>query len=126
MSDVKKYQVVVFNKTNKDGYRRAGFSLLKGANLLMDVDDTQIEQLKADPRLVFGSQDPMPTETIEEAEQRLLSENPKGDALPQGMEGGVSLADLTVAQLDALSIEYKASATKAELIALLEQAQGGE
>ncbi|AKD37523.1 64 kDa virion protein [Pasteurella multocida subsp. multocida OH4807] len=68
------YQVVVFNKTDKDGYRRAGFSLLKGSNLLTNVTQAQIEQFKADARLVFGSQTPMPIESIKEAEQRLLSE----------------------------------------------------
>lgn len=49
-----RYQVVVHNKI-KDGYRRAGFELQKGANLLMDVTAEQVAQLKADPRLTFGS-----------------------------------------------------------------------
>ncbi len=89
------YQVVVFNKTDKDCYRRAGFSLLKGSNLLTNVTQAQIEQLKADPRIVFGSQDPMPIESIEEAEQRLLSEILTNNPSQQGVEGYVSSADLT-------------------------------
>ncbi|HDR1414517.1 TPA: hypothetical protein QB226_000406 [Pasteurella multocida] len=99
------YQVVVFNKTDKDGYRRAGFSLLKGSNLLKNVTQAQIEQFKADPRLVFGSQDPMPIESIKEAEQRLLSEVLTNNPSPQGVEGYVSSADLTVEQVKALLVE---------------------
>ncbi|HDR0995747.1 TPA: hypothetical protein RVS95_001414 [Pasteurella multocida] len=99
------YQVVVFNKTDKDGYRRAGFSLLKGSNLLTNVTQAQIEQLKADPRIVFGSQDPMQIESIKEAEQRLLSEILTNNPSSQGVEGYVSSADLTDDEVKALLVE---------------------
>ncbi|HDR1418556.1 hypothetical protein K7G90_001630 [Pasteurella canis] len=121
------YQVVVFNKTNKNGYRRAGFSLLKGANLLKNVTQAQIEQFKADPRLVFGSQDPMPIESIEEAEQRLLSEILTNNPSPQGVEGYVSSADLTDDEVKTLlakkcrelNVEFAEDADNDTLITLI-------
>lgn len=106
-----RYQVVVHNKI-KDGYRRAGFELQKGANLLMDVTAEQVAQLKADPRLTFGSQDPMPTESIEEAEKRLAKDSKK--------------ENMTVAQLQEklteLGVEFDKSAKKADLVTALETA----
>ncbi len=131
----KRYQVVVHNRAHS-GYRRAGFVLEKGQNLLMDVTDTQIAAFKADPRLVFGSQDPMPTETIEAAEQRLLSENGESDGALSDMDAKVLPADLdlTVEQikekLTALGIKFDAKAKKSTLLELLanaaENGQGGE
>lgn len=122
-----RYQVVVHNKI-KDGYRRAGFELQKGANLLMDVTAEQVAQLKADPRLTFGSQDPMPTdpmptESIEEAEKRLAKDS--------------KTENMTVAQLQEklseLGVEFDKSAKKADLVTALEtalaaqkDAEGGE
>ncbi len=123
------YQVVVFNKTGKEGYRRAGVSLLKGANLLKNVTQAQIEQFKADPRLVFGSQDPMPTESTEETEQRLLSEVHSDHSSPQGASNTALPDDLTVEQIKALlteqGVHFSKSAKKAELIALWNAAQNG-
>ncbi len=131
----KRYQVVVHNRAHS-GYRRAGFVLEKGQNLLMDVTDTQIAAFKADPRLVFGSQDPMPTETIEAAEQRLLSENGESDGALSSVDDGLLPADLdlTVEQikekLTALGIKFDAKAKKSTLLELLanaaENGQGGE
>lgn len=118
-----RFQVVVHNKI-KDGYRRAGFALQKGPNLLMDVTEAQIAVLKADPRLVFGSQDPMPTESIEDAEKRLqgnADSGAKSDVVDSPLP-----ADLTVEQLKAklteLGIEFDKKANKDELVALLEKA----
>ncbi len=118
-----RYQVVVHNKI-KDGYRRAGFSLQKGPNLLMGVTAAQIEQFKADPRLVFGSQDPMPTESIEDAEKRLQG---NADGSAKSNVGGSPLpADLTVEQLknklNELNVAFGKDAKKADLVALLETA----
>lgn len=122
------YQVVVFNKTDKDGYRRAGVSLLKGSNLLTNVTQAQIEQFTADPRLVLQSQDPMQQESSENTKQGVFemhSDNPTS----QGVESAVLPADLTAEQLKALltekGITFNKSAKKAELIALLEQASQG-
>ncbi len=131
----KRYQVVVHNRAHS-GYRRAGFVLEKGQNMLMDVTDTQIAAFKADPRLVFGSQDPMPTETIEAAEQRLLSENGESDGALSSVDDGLLPADLdlTVEQikekLTALGIKFNGKLKKPELLELLanaaESGQGGE
>ena len=131
----KRYQVVVHNRAHS-GYRRAGFVLEKGQNLLMDVTNADIAAFKADPRLVFGSQDPMPTETIEAAEQRLLSENGESDGALSDMDAKVLPADLdlTVEQikekLTALGIKFDAKAKKSTLLELLanaaENGQGGE
>ncbi|WP_044469794.1 HI1506-related protein [Mannheimia massilioguelmaensis] len=116
-----RYQVVVHNKI-KDGYRRAGFSLQKGANLLMDVTEAQIATFKADPRLVFGSQDPMPTESILRAEKRLQG-NADGGAQSTVVDNLLP-ADLTVSQLKAAltekGVEFADGAKKADLVALLE------
>ncbi|MGR6980814.1 HI1506-related protein [Testudinibacter sp. P27/CKL/0425] len=130
-----RYQVVVHNRAHS-GYRRAGFVLEKGQNLLMDVTDTQIAAFKADPRLVFGSQDLMPTETITEAEQRLLSESHQITPETSGLESDVLPADLDFTvdeiktKLTALGIKYNSKAKKPELLELLAQAaesgQGGE
>lgn len=130
-----RYQVVVHNRAHS-GYRRAGFVLEKGQNLLMDVTAAQIAAFKADPRLVFGSQDPMPTETIEEAELRLLPENNQTTPETSGLESDVLSADLdlTVEQikekLTALGMPFNAKSKKSELLTLLAQAAenglGGE
>ncbi len=106
-----RYQVVVHNKI-KDGYRRAGFSLQKGENLLIDVTHKQLEQLKADPRLIFVSQNPMLTESIKDTEKPLSTEG--------------NLSNLTVAKLQEkltkLGVEFDKSAKKAELLDALETA----
>ncbi|HII3765970.1 TPA: HI1506-related protein [Pasteurella multocida] len=122
------YQVVVFNKTDKDGYRRAGFSLLKGSNLLTNVTQAQLAQFKADPRLVLQSQEPMQQENSEKTEQG-VSEVHSDNQTPQRVESAVLPADLTTEQLkDWLTekgITFNKSAKKAELIALVEQASQG-
>ncbi|MFY1027122.1 HI1506-related protein [Actinobacillus seminis] len=106
-----RYQVVVHNKI-KDGYRRAGFSLQKGENLLIDVTHKQLEQLKADPRLIFVSQNPMLTESIKDTEKPLSTEG--------------NLSNLTVAKLQEkltkLGVEFDKSAKKADLVTALETA----
>lgn len=118
-----RFQVVVHNKV-KDGYRRAGFALQKGPNLLMDVTETQIAALRADPRLVFGSQDPMPTENIEETEKRLQGNTDGGEK--SRLENSPLPADLTVEQLKTklaeLGVNFDKNAKKADLVALLETA----
>ena len=118
-----RYQVVVHNKI-QDGYRRAGFALQKGPNLLTGVTETEIAALRADPRLVFGSQDPMPTESIEETERRLQG-NADGGAKSNVVDSPLP-ADLTVEQLKAklaeLDIPFEKKAKKDELVALLETA----
>lgn len=118
-----RFQVVVHNKV-KDGYRRAGFALQKGPNLLMDVTETQIAALRADSRLVFGSQDPMPTESIEETEKRLQGNTDGGEK--SRLENSPLPADLTVEQLKAklaeLGVNFDKNAKKADLVALLETA----
>lgn len=118
-----RFQVVVHNKV-KDGYRRAGLALQKGPNLLTGVTETQIAALRADPRLVFGSQDPMPTENIEETEKRLQG-NTDGGAESR-LEDSPLPADLTVEQLKAklaeLDIPFEKKAKKDELVTLLETA----
>ncbi|SUT89814.1 Mu-like prophage FluMu protein gp35 [[Actinobacillus] rossii] len=118
-----RFQVVVHNKV-KGGYRRAGFALQKGPNLLMGVTETQIAALRADPRLVFGSQDPMPTESIEKTEKRLQG-NTDGSEKSR-LENSPLPADLTVEQLKAklaeLGVNFDKKAKKADLVALLETA----
>lgn len=118
-----RFQVVVHNKI-QDGYRRAGFALQKGPNLLTGVTETQIAALRADPRLVFGSQDPMPTESIEETEKRLQGNADGGEK--SRLENSPLPADLTVEQLKTklteLGIEFDKSAKKPALVALLETA----
>ncbi|AAC23165.1 predicted coding region HI1506 [Haemophilus influenzae Rd KW20] len=47
----KTFCVVVQNRI-KEGYRRAGFSFHLGDNSLAAVSESQLAQLKADPRLV--------------------------------------------------------------------------
>lgn len=121
------YQVVVFNKTNKDGYRRAGLALLKGENTLQNVTSAQIEKLKTDPRLVIQSQTEMASEN-NQAER--LSEEHTDRSSSQGMEDSVLPTHLTVDQLKAALTEkgivFNKSAKKDELIALLTQANQGD
>lgn len=121
------YQVVVFNKTNKDGYRRAGLALLKGENTLQNVTSAQIEKLKTDPRLVIQSQTEMAQEN---RDSKRVSEEHTDNPPPQRVEDQVLPANLTVEQLKTAltkkGIEFHKSAKKDELVALLEQAYQGD
>ena len=125
MEKEQRYQVVVHNKV-QDGYRRAGVALQKGPNLLMDITQAQIDQFKSDPRLVFDSQDPMPTEPLDDGLPKRLPENGESDETQHSLDGGLLPADLTVEQLKAklaeLGVEFAGSAKKADLVALLEAA----
>lgn len=122
------YQVVVFNKTDKDGYRRAGVVLSQGENNLTNITAAQLAQFKADPRLVLQSQ----TEMVQEnRDSKEVSEVHTDNPPPQRVEDQVLPANLTVEQLKTAltkkGIEFHKSAKKDELVALLEQAyQGAE
>lgn len=124
MEKEQRYQVVVHSKV-QDGYRRAGFALQKGPNLLMDVTAAQIEQFKADSRLVFGSQDPMPTEPLDDLSKGLSQDN-SDDKAQHRVDGVLVPADLTVEQLktklNELNVAFAKDAKKPDLVALLETA----
>lgn len=116
---IKTISVVVKNKT-KNGYRRAGFSLQPGDNVLANITVAQFEQLKADQRLVVQE-----VETGEGG-KGLPKSNPNNSKSGKQLSWGTLPADLTVeklkAQLTELGVEFKANAVKAELVELLAQA----
>lgn len=126
MEKEQRYQVVVHSKV-QDGYRRAGISLQQGDNLLKNLTLEQLEQFKADARLVVQ-------EVLEqggESGAKGLPEN--GEAAPpqsEQLSEGVLPADLTVEQLKAklkeLNVEFAKEAKKADLVALLESVGEGK
>lgn len=112
--------VVIVHNRIKDGYRRAGLSLSKGENRFETLSAAQLAALKGDPRLSV-------VEADKDGSKGLHQE--RADNETHKVVDGVSPANLTVEQLKTklaeLNIEFKASANKAELVALLEQALKG-
>lgn len=120
--------VLVQNRI-KAGYRRAGFSFQPGDNTLTNVSASQLAQLKADPRLVVQVTEQKSGQKGNEG----LSDKPTSGDKSESVRDGALPADLTAltaeqlkAMLTEQGIEFKKSATKAELIALLTEADNTE
>lgn len=117
----KTFCVVVQNRI-KEGYRRAGFSFHLGENSLATVSESQLAQLKADSRLVVQVTEQKDGQKGDEG----LSDKPTSGDKSESVRDGALPADLTAltaeqlkAMLTERGIEFKKSATKAELITLL-------
>lgn len=122
------YRVVVQNRV-RNGYRRAGFALVKGANSLENVSESALLQLKADPRLAVWSVEAMPAQNNPKSPKGLPEDNSGGKGGQKVDLGALptDLNTLTVEQLKnkltELNVEFAKNANKAALVELLASTQ---